>query len=150
LRSFPEPQILASAQRSDLIRFIKNERKVDFLISVSRAFSNVDEKWLRGGPYNEVYSWLRNIKGIGEWSANFIMIRGLGRIEKLSYVEASLALAVSRVYGDGRKPTDKQKVMQLAKAYGENQGYWAYYLRIYSEFAETGIEKRGRDRMRME
>jgi DNA-3-methyladenine glycosylase II len=109
------------------------------LLSAATAFSTVEEKWLREAPYQDMYSWLRNIKGIGEWSANFVMIRGLGRMERLS-VEDHLASAASRIYGSGKKLVDKQKVLELAKRYGKNQGYWAYYLRSYS----------GRNRMRMD
>ena len=58
-------------------------------------------------------------------------------MEKL-FVEDHLAFAASSIYGSGKKPMDKQKVLELAKRYGKNQGYLGYYLRIYSEFGEIG------------
>ena len=109
--------------KSELVRLIKNERKCEYLLSAATAFSSVEEKWLREAPYEDAYSWLTNIKGIGEWSANFVLIRGLGRMEKL-FVEDHLAFAASSIYGSGKKPMDKQKVLELAKRYGKNQGYW--------------------------
>ncbi len=95
----------------------------------------VDEQWLRVAPYDEVHDWLTNIKGIGVWSANFIMIRGLGRMEELSNIEPQLALDVARIYAGKEESISNEEVCQIAEKYGNWKGYWAYYLRIYSEFA---------------
>jgi DNA-3-methyladenine glycosylase II len=132
--AFPEPAQLVSASPEELSHIIKNERKVEYLLAVTRAFDQADEQFLRTGPYQEVADWLLRIKGIGEWSAHFILIRGLGRVEKLSLApgsvhEKELVAAVSRVYAPGRGPVDGDEIMRLAERYGDWQGYWAYYLR---------------------
>ena len=50
LKSFPEARVLASVDKSELVRLIKNERKCEYLLSAATAFSSVEEKWLREAP----------------------------------------------------------------------------------------------------
>jgi DNA-3-methyladenine glycosylase II len=132
--AFPEPAQLISIPPEQLNQIIKNERKVEYLLAVTQAFFQVDEQFLRSGPYQEVEEWLLKIKGIGDWSAHFILIRGLGRMEKISITpdsihEKILVEAVSRVYSPGKSVND-EKILQLADHYGNWQGYWSYYLRV--------------------
>ncbi len=139
--TFPEPSKLASCATEELLEVVPNKRKVEYLSEVVEAFSDVDEQWLRKGSYDEVLEWLKGIKGIGDWSANFVMIRGLGRMEKISLVETDLALDAGRVYTGKDQPMTNAEVCNLAEKYGDWKGYWAYYLRIYAEFVyvfETG------------
>jgi DNA-3-methyladenine glycosylase II len=133
-RSFPEPSDLVAAS-AELPELVPNKRKVEYLLAVAQAFCNVDEQWLRTGIYADVRDWLTGIKGIGDWSANFVLIRGLGRIEELSSIEPQLALDVARIYGGKDEPMSNEDVCRIAENYGIWKGYWAYYLRIYSEFA---------------
>jgi len=132
--SFPEPSslVVASAQLPELV---PNMRKAEYLSNVANAFCDVDEQWLRIAHYDEVHDWLTDIKGIGDWSANFVMIRGLGRIEELSNIEPQLALDVDRIYAGKDEPAKNEAVCQIAEKYGKWKGYWAYYVRIFAEFA---------------
>ncbi len=132
--SFPEPSNLVAAS-AELPELVPNKRKAEYLSSVAEAFCKVDEQWLRAAPYDEVHDWLTDIKGIGDWSANFVMIRGLGRMEELSNIEPQLALDVARIYAGKDEPMTNEEVCQIAEKYGKWKGYWAYYLRIYAEFA---------------
>src|SRR5207248_11684583 len=97
--------------------------------STARAFSEVNEEFLKTAPDEEIEAWLRNIKGIGEWSAKFIMVRGLGRMEYIPLTETRLLEAASKVYGHG-KELGREELKRLAERYGIWQGYWAHYLRV--------------------
>jgi DNA-3-methyladenine glycosylase II len=132
--SFPEPSNLVAAT-NELPELVPNKRKAEYLSAVAEAFSKVDEQWLRTAPYDEVHDWLTDIKGIGEWSANFVMIRGLGRMEELSNIEPQLALDAGRIYSGKDESMINEEICQIAAKYGKWKGYWAYYLRIYAEFA---------------
>ena len=132
--SFPEPCSLAAVS-AELPDLVPNKRKAEYVLSVAEAFCKVDEQWLRTAPYDEVHDWLTDIKGIGDWSANFVMIRGLGRMEALSNIELRLALDVAKIYRGQDEPLSHEEVCALAEKYGKWTGYWAYYIRIYAEFA---------------
>jgi DNA-3-methyladenine glycosylase II len=131
--SFPEPSDLLSAA-VELPELVPNKRKAEYLRSVAEAFFSVDEKWLRSGPFEEVSDWLMDIKGIGDWSAHFVMIRGLGRMEELTNIEPQLALDAAKIYAGKDEPMTSEELCKIAEKYGKWKGYWAYYLRIYAEF----------------
>src|SRR6059058_4726485 len=128
--AFPEPYRLAYVNEGDLGAIVKNPRKTQFLIGVAKAFAEKDERFLRTAKYDEVEKWLSQIQGIGDWSSKLILLRGLGRMEKIA-MEKRLLRAASKVYGRGRTLT--QSVLdQMAEKYGPWKGYWAYYLRTAS------------------
>jgi len=128
--AFPEPYRLAYVNEPDLDAIVRNPRKTQFLIGVAKAFAEKDERFLRTAKYAEIEKWLSQIHGIGEWSSKLILLRGLGRMEKIA-VEKRLLKAASKVYGRGRTLT--QNVLdQMAEKYGPWKGYWAYYLRTAS------------------
>jgi DNA-3-methyladenine glycosylase II len=127
--AFPEPMQIAVVDERELLKLIRNERRTDYLIAAARAFSEVDEEFLKQASDEEVETWLRNIKGIGEWSATFIMVRGLGRMEHIPLTETKLIEAASKVYGYGEE-LSRDDLKRLADRYGPSQGYWAHYLRV--------------------
>jgi DNA-3-methyladenine glycosylase II len=133
--AFPEAGELAAAPVAELAAMLHNERKAQYLAAVSAAFADADEAFLRTGDYEEVLAWLRGIKGIGEWSADFILLRGLGRMQQLHFTpdtifERRMSAAVSRVYPSGSgRALSGQEMLPIAERYGDAQGYWALYLR---------------------
>jgi DNA-3-methyladenine glycosylase II len=134
-RAFPEPSRLARASIDDLMPLVRNKRRVEFLMGVANAFSEIDERFLRTAKYDEVEKWLSKINGIGEWSSKLIMLRGLGRMEKLAF-EKRLLKAASTIYGHG-KPLAQPRFEQVAERYGPWKGYWAYYLRASSKMSSV-------------
>jgi DNA-3-methyladenine glycosylase II len=124
-RAFPEPGQLVEASKEEVKALLRHERREEYLAEVIKAFNNVDERFLRTADYDKVEEWLRNIRGIGEWSARLILLRGLGRMERLA-VEKRLIAAAGKVYG---KPMTAQRLHVIAEKYGRWKGYWAYYLR---------------------
>lgn len=125
-KAFPEPGVLAMRSVDDINAVVRNLWKAEGLFSVARAFDNVDDVWLRTAPDEAVERWLRSIKGIGDWSTTFIMIRGLGRMNTLPAGDKALMQAASMVYGQIITP---EELLRLAKPYGAYRGYWAHYLR---------------------
>jgi len=127
--AFPEPIQIAVADYGEILKIIRNDRRTEYLIATARAFSEVDEEFLKTAPDEEIEAWLRNIKGIGEWSATFIMVRGLGRMEYIPLTETRLLEAASKVYGLAEE-LSREDLKRLAERYGPWQGYWAHYLRV--------------------
>ena len=128
-RAFPEPAHFDYADPDELASLVQNARQADYLSSVVAAFRPADESWLRTAPAGEVETWLRQIKGIGAWSASFVMVRGLGRMDRLPAGDRRLALAVSRRYAAGRV-LDDEAIARIAQPYGPWRGYWAHYMRV--------------------
>jgi DNA-3-methyladenine glycosylase II len=127
--AFPEAQGIASAPEDDLRAIVRNEKRTEYLRAVAAAFSGANDDFLRHGSYQEVEAWLRGIKGIGTWSAAFIMLRGLGQMSWLPVEESRVSEAVSRRYNGG-EPVTGAEMRRIAETYGSNMGYWSYYLRV--------------------
>ncbi len=127
--AFPEPAQLASVTPDELAQVVRNERKVAYLLAVIKFFNEIDEQFLRSGDYEEVSASIKDIKGIGDWSSHFILVRGLGRMERVSTNDKELSKAAASIYNQGQalSPTDMQ---QIIDRYGSTQGYWAFYARI--------------------
>lgn len=129
--AFPAAEDLAACNPETLTALVGNARKATYLTSAVSAFQQVAESWLRTAPYAEVNTWLRAIKGIGEWSALFVLLRGLGRLDRVlsddssSSFSAEMRRAAERVYG----PLTFAELQTLASHYGQWQGYWGHYLR---------------------
>lgn len=132
--AFPEAATLAAAVTDELTRVIRNEQKARYIAGAAQHFANLDEHFLRHGDYEAVRADLLSIKGIGEWSANFVLVRGLGRMEHIS-AEKRLVSAVSNTYN---RPLNEKGVAEIAAGYGPWQGYWALYQRAITEVCPAG------------
>ncbi len=129
--AFPEVERMVHVSEDELTNVVRNARKAEYLVAVIKAFSDVDEHFLRTGDYDEVEAWLRGIRGFGAWSSSFVMIRGLGRMERLTSNEKVMLEAASRLYGHG-KDLSRAEIERIAERYGDYQGYWGHYLRVGS------------------
>src|SRR2546429_1420346 len=90
------------------------------------------------GDYDEVATKIRDIRGIGEGSSYFIMVRGLGRMERVSTVDQELAKAAANIYNEGQLLAPSQMQLLLNR-YGKYQGIWALYLRAPSVTDTQGM-----------
>jgi DNA-3-methyladenine glycosylase II len=133
---FPGAKAVVQAGLEDLTRLLRNSRRAEYVHGASVAFSQVDDRFLREGPYDDVFHWLREIPGVGEWSAALIMIRSLGRMDRIPYTDRSLLRLAGHVYGRGG-PVSPEELQQLADRYGDLQGYWAHYLRAIGRLVLT-------------
>lgn len=130
--AFPEAADLVTADQVAIEAIIGNARKAEYLHAIIGAFASVDRQWLETAPSEFVEKWLLGIKGLGEWSAMFIMVRGLGRTDKglISDREGrfttEMLRAARKIYGPD---TSLDDLYTLAEYYGGWQGYWGYYLR---------------------
>ena len=125
LAAFPELDQLLTLEVDDLERLITNRRKAGYLHGALRGWAKLGEGFLRRGDHEAVRGQLLGLPGIGPWSAAFLMIRGLGRMERLEPDRESTR-AASKVYGH---PVSDEEFVELASRYGPWKGYWSHYLR---------------------
>ena len=134
--AFPAPQEVAPLGEADLPFALHGLRRGEYILDTARAFASIAPDFLRHAPDAELEEWLRGIRGIGPWSARFILLRALGRYEGLPENERGLTRAASLVYGDNMTLTP-QDVVTISNKYGRWRGYWAHYLRVWAQNRET-------------
>ena len=133
-RAFPCAEDLAEVDVATLTGLLGHHLKAQRIAAVTRAFAGVDEAFLRHGAFDEVERWLRDIDGIGPWSAAFVMLRGLGRMEHIASAEAQLLPHLEARYGALTRP----QLRALEQRYGDQRGYWVLYVRAAEAMAGTG------------
>ena len=124
--AFPGADQLLGFTQAEWAALVPNQRKAGYLHALVRHWLEIDEAFLRTGPYQEVRDRLLRIPGIGPWSASFVLIRGLGRMEELS-PDKEVLRAAARVYG---RAVGEEEFEVLADRYGPWRGYWGHYLRV--------------------
>lgn len=82
INALPEPHDLAPLAPQTLRSLGFSLRKAATIISLSRAVvsGQLDLDGLASIPDDEVVSRLTDLRGIGRWSAEYVMLRGLGRL----------------------------------------------------------------------
>ena len=129
--AFPSPDAFLTPRAAPLLlAATNNTRKTGRLQALARAFAVADETFLRSAPYAEVLAWLKSVHGLGQWSAEYILLRGLGRTERLPWTDTALNTVISRVYTGGLQ-ISRGDIRMLAERYGWQQGLWFHYLKTY-------------------
>lgn len=129
--TFPEPHTFLTDEAAALIlEATNNTRKTERLIPLARAVMALDERALRTEPYGEVEKALKQLPGIGQWSADYVMLRALGRYERAPWTDTWLIEAISRVYTGGLT-ISRGDARKLAESYGWYQGLWVHYLKTH-------------------
>jgi DNA-3-methyladenine glycosylase II len=81
--AFPRPERLAEETVESLRRFRLSQAKAATLVRLGEAFASgaLTEEELQTLPDEEVVERLIEIKGIGRWSAEIALLRGLARVD---------------------------------------------------------------------
>lgn len=81
--AFPAPARFAEQQEEDLLRFRLSRAKAGTLVRLGQAFASgaTTDQELTALADDEVVERLTQIKGIGRWSADIALLRGLARID---------------------------------------------------------------------
>jgi DNA-3-methyladenine glycosylase II len=87
----------------------------------------LDLEALAQAPFHEIMGELSKVKGIGPWTVEYMMCRGMGRYDALPANDAGLKAAVSRFYQTEGKPSEKT-VRGILDRLGQYKGYVAFYL----------------------
>lgn len=123
LRAWPELPALCELTPRAIAGAIGHRPKAEQIANAVRGVAAIGEPFLRDAPYAEARDRLLAIPGIGPFSAAAILLRGLGRMDELPWLDIFDREARS-VYGEAVDPAEIQQ------RYGNQIGYWSFYLRI--------------------
>src|SRR5262245_44353272 len=106
MRAFPSPRMLLSVGEAPGIP----TAKLAWLHVVAQAAlaGDLDAAHLRSLPDEEALARLREVPGIGPFSAELILLRGAGHPDYLTLLEACFRRAVEQPYGFDHLPTDRE------------------------------------------
>jgi DNA-3-methyladenine glycosylase II len=122
--AFPTLATLREVPEADLSALLKHPEKARRMHGAIAAVSALGEPFLRTGRYADVAAALRQIHGIGPFSAAMILLRGLGRMDAMDPRQAPFDAIGGAIYGAAWDP------VAIERRYGPTIGLWSYYLRV--------------------
>ena len=128
--AYPTPQRLASVSTEELRRCGLSFRKGEYIKEVSRFITEGKlnlEKLKNYDSSEQIIRELDEIRGVGVWTAELTMLRGMQRLEALPADDLGLRRVISRYYRDG-KVIPSAEARRIAKNWGYWKGLAAYYL----------------------
>jgi DNA-3-methyladenine glycosylase II len=133
-RAFPGPGRLAGLEGFPGLF----ERKVANLraLGVEAMDGRLDGAWLRGLPRDQALKELKRLQGIGDFSAELVLLRGAGDPDHLPVHEPRLCRGAALAY-DLDEPPDRGWLEERAQAWRPYRTWVVLLLRVLLE-AETG------------
>ncbi len=128
--SFPKPEILAKASRNDLIEMKFSRQKIDYLLNISNAFLDKQiskEILLNCKNTNERIEQLTTIKGIGIWSANYVLMKSYREMSCITYGDSGLNKAIHVIFKTDKKPSNNE-IDSIFKDFKNWESYLNFYL----------------------
>jgi DNA-3-methyladenine glycosylase II len=130
--TFPEANKFLRSRDKVLIA-TNNTRKTDRLIEIAKDYITLDEDALKTASYDEALRVVKKLKGLGQWSAEYILLRGLGRYERTGWTDTAILESLSTLYTGGFRISEGD-AKKLAEHYGWYQGLWFHYVKRFVEY----------------
>ena len=128
--SFPTPESLARAKRAGLRRVGLSASKARCVSEFSKRIANdeFDLNRLKKMDDDQVVAELTKFRGIGEWTAKYTLVRGMGRANSLPADDLGIRRAVSEAYFKGRSVSAEEVRVTLTEKFAPYSGIAAFYL----------------------
>lgn len=128
---FPRAETLAEVSLDQLVACGLSHRKAEYVTGVAGAVATgaLDLEALATASDDEVRARISALRGFGLWSANYVLVRGLGRVDTVPYDDLGVRKALGRLLGDGRALTSVEAEEALAP-FAPYRGLATFYLLV--------------------
>ncbi len=127
---YPVPEALAGAPETLFRECGMTTRKGEYIRGLSGSIVSGDldlDKFRGYGDTGRIIREMMEIRGIGKWTAELAIIRGLHRLDAFPADDAGLQRILSRFYRNGKKVTSIEARV-IAAGWGAWQGLATFYL----------------------
>ncbi|SDJ26338.1 DNA-3-methyladenine glycosylase family protein [Natribacillus halophilus] len=126
---FPRPERIASLNVQDLADLKMTRKKSEYLIGVAQLIANgeLSKEKLLEVDFKTAEKMLVNIRGIGPWTAHYVLARCLGFPSAFPIDDVGLQNAIKLMLGYEQKPT-KEEILHYAKNWSGWETYATFYL----------------------
>ena len=127
---FPESETLANADVEDLRAMQFSQQKIDYTIGTAKAFANgtLSKEMIKALPdFTSRKKALTNLKGIGEWTANYALMKSLKEPQCIPHADIGLlnALANHDIIADR---SEQNKINAFFETFKGWESYAVFYL----------------------
>lgn len=140
--AFPTPEALAKANPEEIRQLKFTTRKAEYIVGVAQKVTSgeINLEEMKNWPMEKMLETLTKIRGIGPWTAEYMMCRGMGRYEALPASDIGLRSSLTKYLGRKERVTEEE-VREFLKPFGKHQGYAAFYLIYTYAFQKYPQEK---------
>jgi DNA-3-methyladenine glycosylase II len=126
---FPNPVQLAELESWQLRPLQFSSQKSRYILELARriASGQLDLEQLGSLPGQQARQALLELLGVGRWTAEYVLMRGLGARDELPAADIGLQVSAARVYGLAQRPSESE-LRALAEPWTGWRSYYAFYL----------------------
>jgi DNA-3-methyladenine glycosylase II len=138
--AFPTPQNIDAASINDIKSCGLSQRKAEYIYGAGHQIvsGELDLEAMKTIPdTDKIITELDGIKGIGVWTAELTLFRGMQRLEVLPADDFGIRRVISNYYCGGRA-VKAPEAREIGKVWGKWQGLAAFYL-LSAEFNAVKI-----------
>lgn len=123
---FPKPQDVVKKDDEELRSVGLSYAKASYVKSVADAFISglIDPKQIKSQSDEEIIQALTQIRGVGRWTAEMILIFALKRPDVFSVDDNGIQRAITSLYGI----TDKKEMVRLSESWKPHRSAACWYL----------------------
>jgi DNA-3-methyladenine glycosylase II len=136
---FPRAETLAEVPLEALIDCGLSRRKAEYVHSVAGEIVSgaLDLDELEKASPDTARSRLAALRGFGSWSADYVLVRGLGRMDVVPADDLGVRAVLGRALADGRRLSAKEVGVMLAP-FSPHRGLATFYLLVADRLALGG------------
>ncbi|WNF36758.1 DNA-3-methyladenine glycosylase [Bacillaceae bacterium IKA-2] len=125
----PTPETVSQLNYQDLRELSFSQRKAEYVIDTSRLIvsGELDLEALSLSSDEEVINRLVEIRGIGYWTAENILLFGLGRKNLFPIKDVGIQNAVKKLYNLDKKPSIEE-MLKVSEGWSPYKSYASLYL----------------------
>lgn len=127
---FPSPTDIASLKVEDLVGLRMTVKKCEYLITVAQLMASeklTKDLLLNSGNLKSAEKMLVKVRGIGPWTANYVLMRCLRFPDAFPIDDVGLHNALKLLLGTETKPS-KEAILKLAANWLGWESYATFYL----------------------
>lgn len=126
---FPDPETVALLNDDHLLplQFSKQKSKYTVLIAEAFASKQISKEKLKGLSLAEAKEMLMKIKGVGNWTANYALMKTFRHPDAFPLEDAGIHNAIKNLKKLDRKPT-LEEVKKIFRKYNGWEAYATLYL----------------------
>ncbi len=127
--AFPRPQAIWASSPAELHTMKLTQRKSEYVhgLAGSALDDGVGLENLSTLPDGEIVDKLVGLRGVGMWTAQWVLIRAVGRPDALPLGDLALRRVVSQLFTNGAEVTDAQ-VEDIAQRWSPYRTFATVYL----------------------
>ncbi|MDD1664254.1 MAG: DNA-3-methyladenine glycosylase [Methanomicrobiales archaeon] len=130
--AFPSPEHLAGATVDELRGTGLSQKKAEYILGIARGVRDGTLDLEHHGPGVETGDLIRELsrlRGVGVWTAELALLRGLSRLDAIPADDLGIRRAITRYYSRESR-IDTAEARRIAEAWGAWRGLAAYYLLV--------------------